>query len=189
MQAQRSDTLRTRIGDDSLTLIIKPKAKKISEPTRAALYSAALPGLGQYYNKKLWYIKVPVIYGGATALAITMSLNHKQYVAHRNAYLYRLDGNPLTEPSPIFSGATDDGLRSRRDRFRRERDYTMILSLGFYLLNIAEAATTAHLKGFDVSDDLSFKVLPSVQPISQSGQVATGLALRLSFKSPQEKVR
>ena len=31
-------------------------------PTKAGLYSAVLPGLGQYYNKKYW--KIPIVWGG-----------------------------------------------------------------------------------------------------------------------------
>lgn len=179
-QAQ-TDSLAVPIND-SLALVMKLRQEPltISEPAKAALLSAVLPGLGQYHNKKLWYIKVPVIYGGFGFLVWYTARNHKEFVAYRNAYLYKLDGNPDTAVDPRYSTFTDDGLRSRRDRFRRERDYSIILSLGFYLLQIAEAATTAHLKSFDISDELALKLRPAVLPLG--GQIGGGLSLSLHFK-------
>lgn len=155
---------------------------KVSPPARAAMLSAALPGLGQYFNKSLWYLKVPVIYGlfGFTFYQIT--IYHKQYILFRDALLYREDGNPLTVSDSRYTSFTNDGLRSRRDAFRRERDFNVVLTLGVYMLNIAEAAATAHLRSFDISDDLSLKIHPKTMLLPEN-QFYTGVAFKFTFKN------
>ncbi len=155
---------------------------KMSLPLRSALLSAALPGLGQYFNKNLWYLKVPVIYGlfGYTFFQITT--NHKQFIAFRDALLYREDGNPLTVSDDRYATFNNDGLRSRRDAFRRERDFGAILTLVVYMLNVAEAAATAHLKSFDISDDLTLKIEPKGM-LLPNNQIYTGVSFRFTLKN------
>ncbi|MCS7018660.1 MAG: DUF5683 domain-containing protein [Cytophagales bacterium] len=176
------DTVALKRRLDSLTRLIEGP-KPISEPTKAALLSAVLPGLGQIYNKNFWYLKVPVIYAAAGALAITLNFNQRNYTGFRDAYQYRLDKNPFTTPDERFNVGNDEGIRSQRDRFRRERDYTIILSIGLYLLQIAEAATTAHLKTFDVSDQLTLHFKPSAQPLPMQSMPAMGIAIGLRIDS------
>lgn len=155
---------------------------KMSLPTRAALLSAALPGLGQYFNRSLWYLKVPVIYGLLGFTTYQILLNHKRYIAFRDALLYREDGNPITVSDELYTTFTNDGLRTRRDAFRRDRDYNMVLTLAVYMLNVAEAAATAHLKAFDISDNLSLKVEPKTMLLPDN-QLFTGVSLRFTFKN------
>ncbi|WP_448518119.1 DUF5683 domain-containing protein [Rhodoflexus sp.] len=181
------DTVALKRRLDSLDRLIQAP-KPISEPTKAALLSAVLPGLGQYYNKSFWYLKVPAIYGAAAALALTLNFNQRNYTGFRDAYVYRLDQNPFTTPRPLFDSGTDDGIRSQRDRFRRERDYTILLSIGLYLLQVAEAATTAHLKTFDVSDDLSMRFKPSIEPLPMPGMHVIGVGVAFRIDRPAWKL-
>lgn len=52
------------------------KITKLS-PAKAGLYSAVLPGLGQFYNKKYW--KIPLVWG-AVGTGVGIALwNDKQY--------------------------------------------------------------------------------------------------------------
>lgn len=154
---------------------------KMSLPTRAALLSAALPGLGQYFNRSLWYLKIPLIYGLLGFTTYQILANHKQYITLRDALLYREDGNPLTVSDARYATFTNDGLRSRRDAYRRDREFNMILTLGVYMLNVAEAAATAHLKSFDISDDLSLKIHPKTM-LMPDNQIFAGISFRFSLK-------
>ncbi len=148
----------------------------ISKPARAALLSAAFPGLGQIYTKKLWYLRLPIIYGLGGFMAYLINNDHKRYVELRDAYLYALDNNPITNPDIKFAGFNSQSLKRNRDTYRRNRDYYFILSLGVYVLNIAEAATMAHLNEFDISDDLSFRLEPDFQVVQ--GVAVGGLTLK-----------
>lgn len=139
------------------------KIKKVGKPTRAALYSAVLPGLGQYYNQTAWQIKVPLIYTGATVFAYLILDNHAQYRGFRDAYIAQNDINPSTAQDSFYESFSNEGLLRNRDKKKRDRDYYIILSGVWYLLNIAEAATTAHLNEFDIKDDISLKVEPMVE--------------------------
>jgi hypothetical protein len=154
---------------------------KMSLPTRAALLSAALPGLGQYFNRSLWYLKVPIIYGAMGFTIYQTSIYHRQYILLRDALLYREDNNPLTVPDERFTTFDNQGLRTRRDAFRREREFNVILTMAVYMLNIAEAATTAHLKSFDISDNLSLNINPKTMLLPQN-QIFAGVSLRFQLK-------
>jgi hypothetical protein len=167
---------------DSLEAFLNQK--KVKPPTQAALYSAIVPGLGQWYNRKAWYIEIPVIYGVTGFLVWNTARNHREFVTYRNAYLYRLDNNPATEPPAPYNDArrfTNDGLRARRDQFRRDRDYMVIVTAAFYLLQVVEAAAIAHLKTFDDSDDLSWRLTPAILPTTGNA-LAYGVTLHLTIK-------
>lgn len=154
---------------------------KMSLPTRAALLSASLPGLGQYFNRSLWYLKVPLIYGLLGFTTYQILANHKQYITLRDALLYREDGNPLTVSDSRYATFNNDGLRSRRDSYRRDREFNMVLTLAVYMLNVAEAAATAHLKSFDISDDLSLKIQPKTMLLPDN-QIYTGISFKFFLK-------
>lgn len=119
-------------------------------PARAAFYSAILPGLGQVYNKSYW--KVPIIYGAiGTSLYFYMDSN-KQYHKYRDAYKMRLAGQ-VDE----FKGQyNDQTLINAQRQFQRNRDMSLLITLGLYALNIIEANVHAHLTQFNVNDNLSF---------------------------------
>jgi hypothetical protein len=170
---------------DSAVLPIEEKRKErfparnyqLSNPARAAILSATLPGLGQYYNKKGWAVKVPVIYGIGTTLGFLVLDSHSEYRRFREAYLFLEDGNPLTTPPPSFSGRTSDQILRTRDTHRRNRDFYIIMLLVVYALNVGEATTTAHLNEFDINDDLAIRIKPYNENLQ--GQSLLGFSLTI----------
>jgi len=50
-------------------------------------------------------------------------------------------------------------------------------------LQVADAAVDAHLKGFNVNDDLSLRIKPWIAPTSSS----SGISLILSFRDEKPK--
>lgn len=148
------------------------------DPNKAALLSAVLPGLGQAYNNQYW--KLPFIYGGGIIIGQYIKYNHQLYNEFRNTLIAEADSDPGTvNPYQQFFGATS--LTRNRDAFRRNRDFLIIIGAAFYLLNIVDAHVSAHLHEFEVNDNLSLKVSPSIQSSPVFSQ-SLGLSLSLSIK-------
>ena len=173
--AQDADTSSVEVVPDS-TLV---KQKKKHSPLKATIMSAALPGLGQVYNGKWW--KVPIIYGGFGGLIYSSVFNDLKCQTYRNAYLLRVDDDPNTVDE--FDGVySDANLRELIDFYQRNRDLSLIFTGVLYALNIIDASVDAHLKDFDVSDDLSMKVRPSVQPLGPAMMPTPTLAVTFRLK-------
>lgn len=127
-------------------------------PNTAALYSAVLPGLGQIYNKKYW--KLPIIYGGTAVLAYFLNYNHQLYVQYRDGLIAIKDQDSRTQP---FNPDLDEqDYENQTDYWRRNRDLLMIGALLVYMVNIVDAHVDAHLDAFTVSEEISFKIEPSI---------------------------
>lgn len=163
-----SDSLRRGKRPKKIRKPAKPVAKikkTLRPPSKAALLSTILPGLGQIYNRKIW--KVPIIYGLFGVLAYTVNTYHKHYAEARDNLFFLTDKDPKTIVHPKFFYYTADNLRRRRDQMRRDRDYYLIISMLTYGLVVADAAVDGHLNRFDVSDDLSFRCRPTIIPLGR----------------------
>ena len=142
------------------------------DPRKALLYSAAFPGLGQIYNGKYW--KLPFVYGG---FAITLSVvYYYQDIYHHylnELYIFKNTG-------VIPSGRTETNVRYIIDRSRRDRDYYLIVSGVWYLLQIVDAHVDAHLHEFKVNKELRLSLNPSMQQNLLIGRT-TGFSLTFKF--------
>jgi hypothetical protein len=131
-------------------------------PKRAAMYSALLPGLGQYYNKS--YLRIPIVYVGFGAAAVLMTGQIKSYRKFQTAYIYRTDNNPATiDTFQLKNQYSLSDLLEQRGLARRNMDKIGVYSTVWYMLNIVDALANAHLKGFDMSKNISMVVQPSIQ--------------------------
>ena len=163
----------------SLSKALAPKAlrKKRNWATwrpdtkRAMWLALVLPGAGQIYNRKYW--KLPIIYGGFVGCAYAMSWNNQMYHDYSQAYLDIMDDDPNTQSYNQFLhlGAQIDAsnierykeiFRKRKDRYRRWRDMSMFVMIGVYAFSVIDAYVDASLSEFDISDDLSLRVEPTV---------------------------
>jgi hypothetical protein len=144
------------------------------DPDRAMLLSAALPGLGQAYNKKYW--KIPLVYGGFTFLAFQLNFYQDGFLTYKNYLFAEIGQNSnLTNPS----GFNESQLRNIVDRYRRQRDFYIVYTGLFYLIQIVDAHIDAHLKEFDVNPKLQVRIEPSFEQNVYFS--ATGISLKLKF--------
>lgn len=143
-------------------------------PAKAAFYSAVLPGLGQAYNKKYW--KIPIVYGAIGAGVYFYMDNNKNYNRVRDAYKRRLAGFQDDEFQDRF---TDDGLREAQKSFRRNKELSLLITVGLYALNIVDANVDAHLLQFNVDENLSFKPHYKIDELSKIGRVGLTMNFRL----------
>lgn len=148
-------------------------------PLYASLFSMALPGLGQAYNRKYW--KIPIIYAGIGGFSYGIYALSKDFTGYRNAYRLQVDEDPNTYGS--YKGVDDDAtLKTYRDYYKRNRDLVCIFTGVWYALNIIDAAVDAHLFEWNMKDDIHLSWQPSVvSPLSNYSQVAVGARIGLSF--------
>jgi len=154
-------------------------------PAKAAFYSAILPGLGQIYNKSYW--KVPLVYGAIGTGAYFYIENTNNYNRYRDAYkrrlagfhddeFYDINGDGISPGNPDVS---DDALRDAQEFYQRNRDLSLLITIGLYVLNIVDANVDAHLKQFNVNENISFK--PYIEQNQLNYNPNYGLSLSLNF--------
>jgi len=143
-------------------------------PAKAAFYSAVLPGLGQAYNKKYW--KIPIVYAALGTGVYFYINNNKQYNRVRDAYKRRLAGFDDDEFKERF---TNDGLIEAQKTFRRNKELSLLVTLGLYALNIIDANVDAHLLQYNVDDNLSFKPHYKIDELDNKGRVGLTMHLKL----------
>ena len=142
-------------------------------PAKAAFYSAILPGLGQAYNKKYW--KIPLVYAALGTGIYFYVDNNKQYNRYRDAYKSRLAG---FETDEFFGRVTDDGLRRAQKLFRRNKEISLLVTIGLYALNIIDANVDAHLLQYNVDENLTLAPHYKINEMDAS----SNLGLTLNFK-------
>jgi hypothetical protein len=153
----RKDSAELFIKKDSTAPLL---TEPIHSPRKAALYSAVLPGLGQAYNREYW--KIPLVYAALGITTGTFIINMKEYRRFRNAYRIRVDGNADTIDEFAELYRNDNSLKVYRDAYREYVDYSVLVFVLAYGLNILDATVFAHLRNFDMSDDLSIKIVPTI---------------------------
>jgi hypothetical protein len=178
---------------DSLT-------KRVRNPRKATLYSTFFPGLGQIYNHKYW--KVPLVWGAVGIPAYTFFYNRSWYKKCQQAISiidnYQAQGIPVpaseygkVDPKlrAFLQNNDDNSLRSYRNEYRKDEDYSVLFVILFWGLNIVDATVDAHLASFDVGNNLSFHF---DQPSSNTMAVGPmgagmGLSLVVDFHKPRYK--
>lgn len=145
--AQDTEILRPA---DTTKSVINPNA-----PAKAAFYSALIPGLGQAYNKKYW--KIPLVYIGLGISVYSYVDQNKKYQAFRTEYKKRLNGTSLGTTDPTYGRYTNDQIIRGQKFHQKNRDLSMLISAGIYILNIVDANVDAHLMQFNVNDNLAIK--------------------------------
>lgn len=185
---------------DSLNLQER-RSHFFSIPKRATQL-ALIPGLGQLYNRDYW--KLPIVYLSIAGGIYTWHLNNLKYQVFLTGYKQFYDLNPLSSaygqriPEMVGSEVSvrvrnlldtksethqlsHDIIARNKDYWRRNRNLSIIVTGLAYSLSIIEANVAAHLKSFDVSDDISIRITPKlVQP--EVRQPTPGVRLVFNLK-------
>ncbi len=170
MNAQQKDTVSSK----------NKKPIVVHSPSKAATMSAILPGLGQAYNKKYW--KLPIVYAGIGAFGYLFVSNRKEYSIASKELIKRNDTSisktEWTISSKYPDGYTAEDILISANQYRRNSELSMVGFLVFYSFQIVDAYVDAHLFTFDVSDDLSMKVEPTILANNKT----VGISLTLGLK-------
>lgn len=173
------------IGDAAVNY----STNEVSSVKRATTLALICPGAGQVYNKSYW--RLPIVLGGFATTIYCIDWNNRGYDRFKKAYRLKADydANPDLYPngSPDeFSGRySTTFLKNLRDSYRRNRDLCIILTAGLYILQAVDAHVDAHLRDFDISDDLSMNVMPvfdcSYSPETGRSAPTFGMSLNFNF--------
>jgi len=160
-----------------------------------------LPGLGQAYNRKYW--KIPIVYAGFGALGYSIYFNNSHYFTYKQALIDFQDSSPTTDsylkligansdpgsfdpsrPSENFSVENEEWFKKQLENnmsyYKRYRDLSVLVTVGYYVLTVVDAAVDAFLSDYDISDDLSMKIQPKL--FSLPGNTNTmGLQCSINF--------
>jgi len=176
---------------DISSKVDSPVVKKKHDPHKATLYSTFCPGLGQIYNRKYW--KLPIVYGAIGITGYVFFYNYSNYKDTRFAYKvkYNMRVNHTAADSALFPKVktelqpiSEESLRFYRDEFRRDIDYSVLIFLLAWGLNVVDAAVDAHLKAFDVSPDLSFQFKPGHSAMAGTNGLSLVLNIGTNKKRP-----
>lgn len=138
------------------------------------LFSAILPGMGQVYNKKYW--KVPLVYGGLIGFGLVVDFYNNQGNKYRDDLFEVLNtGQKIGQ-----LGLDETQLRTIIDQARRQRDYFLIITGFFYILQMVDAHVDAHLKEFDLNPKLKVRIEPMIENSYYTG-TSTGIAFKFRF--------
>ena len=176
----QADSLPSLTGD-SLSIVVDTTAihqelvDKWStwrpDPKRALWLALVIPGGGQIYNRKYW--KLPIVYGGFIGCMYAMNWNNTMYKDYSQAYLDLMDNDPGTQSynqflhlgtkiTPENEDRYKDIFKKRKDKYRRWRDMSFFVMVGVYALSVIDAYVDAELSVFDISDDLSLRIEPTI---------------------------
>jgi len=182
--AQAKDTaVVVMTEDDSLiqvsrdTVLIKSYADRYS-PRKALLLAAILPGAGQVYTKKYW--KLPLVYGGMGYTAYWAGKYQQGYKKYKLQLFDNIEQNLGENGVNPESGLTTSYLRTIVDRYRRERDFMIVLMGAIYILQMVDAHVDAHLKEFDLNPQLQVSIEPTMTQDAMMGR-QTGVSLIVKF--------
>jgi Family of unknown function (DUF5683) len=197
-QIANQDSVKAKaiISLDSVSNEKKTKTDSIQKlkfkinPRLATKRSAMIPGWGQVYIKQAWF--VPVIYGGFAITGYYVANWNKKYKAFRTEYFRvsnynanKANTTPLTEGKVTINGLSTTysiaNLKAGTNFYRKNRDGTMLIFPVIWAANILQVNVWAHLKTFDLSDDITMKIEPSIEP-NIAGLPNLGAKVVFAFK-------
>jgi len=183
---QNGDTLSSDTGKIRKRLFRPPS--EWTRPEKAGVLALVIPGAGQIYNKKFW--KLPLVYGIGGVFVSSVLYHHQEYKKVRDGLLYNtwtdtsfyyqdMRGELFLFQEPYVIG-TRSQYSSARDHHRTTRDRAIVYTGVFYFVTIVDAIVDAHLKNFDLTDDLSMQINPSIYAVNNT--FAPQVSLSFNFK-------
>ena len=158
---------------DSVRLYWKPDAM------RAVWMGAIIPGYGQIYNRSYW--KLPIVYGAFFGCAYAITWTNGMYTDYKTAYrdilTDRDNGTRSEDPDKSYIAILPEGytisrvggfdkwtttLSNQQNRYRRYRDLSIVAAVAVYALSLIDAYVDAQLFDYDISDDLSLQLDPTL---------------------------
>ncbi|MCF0177916.1 MAG: hypothetical protein HUJ90_04750 [Bacteroidales bacterium] len=159
--------------------VVRLPNTRTPDPAKAAVFSALLPGLGQAYNGDWWHI--PIWYGGLAVCAYAWKQNDMQYKRFR--YIYEMASAP--NETGYIGSISASQAQYYKDSYRRYRDFSIVATILVYALNIVDANIFAYMSDFNVNDDLTMNIEPTlISPLETkyyASNVPNAFGLQMNF--------
>jgi len=152
--------------------------RKTISPVKAGWLSAALPGAGQFYNKKYW--KIPIVYAGFAGTGYLIYNTSTQYIAYRDEHRKRLKGE-YESCNPEWETINDANIKAYKLQHQKNMQLSIIAATVWYFVNILDAVVDAHLMTYDISNSLSLHVAPDFNSRLAWGNANNVQTIGLSF--------
>ncbi len=161
-------------------------------PEQVIWMGAIIPGYGQFMNRRYW--KIPIVYAGFLGCTYAITWNSLRYQAYRNAYRDIIDTNESTTSylDILPKGYTVDTyggtsaftgiLKTQMDKFRYNRDLSIIATVAYYAITLVDAFVDAQLYDFDISPDLSLKFHPAIFENQYAKGKSAGIQVSLKIR-------
>lgn len=155
---------RERQQEEQQSVIYKDSARLALEALtkKAVRRSLILPGWGQLFNGGWGYVKAPIVWVGFGGLGYSFVFAQNNYSETLKEVRFRLENEGLNENPKYPQNVSTEWLIGAKDFYRRNRDLTVLLTVGWYALNVIDAYIDAKFKRYDMSDDLSFNIRPTL---------------------------
>ncbi|NRA12988.1 MAG: hypothetical protein HRT57_13625 [Crocinitomicaceae bacterium] len=164
-------------SQDDTTAVVKDTVHSVK---KAVILSAVIPGTGQIYNhiampkgKKKAFWKVPLIYAGLGASTYFLIYNQTEQKNYKEEYTLRQD----SIVSPNYAQFTDAGILNLYNQHLDWRDLSILAVAAVYFIQLIDAGVEAHFVSFDISEDLSLKLEPTLLNYR-----AAGLKMSFNFR-------
>ena len=196
--AKAQDTLKL-MGTDTTTVVLthRDSVRLYWKPDamRAVWMGAVIPGYGQIYNRSYW--KLPIVYGAFFGCAYALIWTQGKYNDYKSAYRdiqTDINNNEVTEdPGKTYIAILPEGytlsrvggpsswcntLKNKQNSYRRYRDLSIVGAVVVYALSLVDAYVDAQLFDYDISDDLSLQLDPTLYKDPYGTSTELHLALR-----------
>lgn len=175
-----SAQVRAPVVPDSVRRTARLFGLRMTKPSKAGLLSALLPGAGQLYNGRWWKVPLAVgIVGGTVYGEILYQQSYREFADALNA---RIDPDPNTTAETDRTRLLPNSTVERNiNVFRRQRDTFVAWIALAYTVQIVDAVVDAHLRDFDISDDLSVQWEPTLLRMPTAA-AAPGIGLTFTLK-------
>ena len=135
--------------------VVSYKSERKPHPGKATLYSLLVPGLGQAYIGDYW--RIPIYYGCLIVSVDCLVSNSKNYRRFKRIY-----NEATTEDSGYSQAITSSTALYYRNLYRRYRDYSILATIGFYILQIIDANIFSYMGDFEVTEDIAMRMEPTI---------------------------
>ena len=121
---------------------------------------------------------MPIIYGAFAGMGYFIYDNYSSMKMFKDEYLYRVNHDNAPSLQDYASYPTDN-IYSLYNNYNKNFQLMIIITVGIYALNLIDAYVFGHLFDFQIDQNLSLAILPSL--LGLQGAVCPAVGVGFMF--------